>query len=68
MTTPAWVMPCETFHMIRSSGRCVTILAVYCLDLPQIFVVKLIVSSSSCETFVTRCMNCGQSSNWVNWL
>ena len=68
VTTPVWVMPCETRHLIRSSGRWVSILASNSFVLPQIFVANLTVQSSSCVTRVTRCMNSGQSSNCVNWL
>jgi hypothetical protein len=68
VTTPVCVMPCETRHLMRSSGRWVSILAENSLVLPQIFVAKLTVQSSSCVTRVTRCMKFGQSSNWVHWL
>ena len=68
VTTPEWVMPDDTRHLMRSSGRCVSIFASNSFVLPQIFVAKLTVHSSSCVARVTRCMNSGQSSNWVNWL
>ena len=61
-------MPCDTRHLMRSSGRCVSILASNSLVLPQIFVANETVHSSSCVTRVTRCMNVGQSSNCVHWL
>ena len=53
---------------MRWSGRWVSILASNSFVLPQIFVAKPIVQSSSWVTRVTRCMNSGQSSNCVNWL
>ena len=62
------VIPCETRHLMRSSGRWVSMLAVNSFVLPQILVAKLTVQSSSCVTRVTRCMNSGQSSNCVHWL
>ena len=68
VTTPVWVIPCETRHLIRSSGRWVSISALNSLVLPQILVAKETVQSSSWVTRVTRCMNSGQSSNWVHWL
>ena len=68
VTTPVWVMPCDTFHLIRSSGRWVSISALNSFVLPQILVANETVQSSSCVTRVTRCMNSGQSSNWVHWL
>ena len=47
VTTPVWVMPWETLHLMRSSGRWVSILASNSFVLPQIFVAKLTVQSSS---------------------
>jgi hypothetical protein len=44
------VMPCDTRHLIRSSGRWVSILAVNSFVLPQIFVANETVQSSSCVT------------------
>ena len=50
VTTPECVIPCATRHLMRSSGRWVSILASNSFVLPQIFVAKLIVQSSSCVT------------------
>jgi hypothetical protein len=41
VTTPVCVIPCETRHLMRSSGRWVSMSAVNSFVLPQIFVAKL---------------------------
>ena len=68
VTTPVCVTPSITFHLMRSSGRCSRISALNSFEMPQIFVLKETSVSSSCETLCSRCMNFGQSSNWVHWL
>jgi hypothetical protein len=68
VTTPACVTPSFTRHLIRLSGRCSTISALNSFEIPQIFVLKVTWDSSSWLTESRRCMNSGQSSNWVHWL
>ena len=64
LVAQAWT----TCHLIRSSGRCSSISAWNCLETPQILALKATWVSSSWLTLVTRCMNLGHSSNWVNSL
>jgi len=62
VTTPACVTPSVTFHLIRSPGSFSTISALNPFEIPQIFVLNAMCSSSSWETFSSRCMNSGHFS------
>ena len=68
VTTPVWLMPSVTRHLMRSSGVCSRISALNSLDLPQILALNVTCVGSSWDTRSTRCMNFGHSSNCVNWL
>ncbi len=68
VTTPVWLIPCSTFHLTRSSGRWVSILAANSFFLPQILVEKATEDSLFWVTPVTRCMKLGHSSYCVHWL
>jgi hypothetical protein len=62
VTTPACVTPSVTFHLMRSPGSFSTISARNSFEIPQIFVLNAMCSSSSWETFSSRCMNSGHFS------
>jgi len=62
VTTPACVTPSVTFHLIRSPGSFSTISALNSFEIPQIFVLNEMCSSSSSDTLWSRCMNVGHSS------
>src|SRR4051794_12257114 len=66
VTTPVWVTPSVTFHLMRWPSSFSTISARNCFEIPQIFVLKAMCSSSSCETLSRRCMNFGHSSYCVH--
>ena len=68
VTTPACVTPSVTFHLMRSPGSFSTISARNSFEIPQIFVLNAMCSSSSWDTFSSRCMNSGHFSYSVQCL
>jgi len=67
VTMPIDIGPFLLRQTSRSHGICSTISASHERRTPQMFSCHISVASSRCSMRSTRCMNLGQSSNWVNW-